>query len=211
MTRQKKTVDYINELCSSNSQRKRKIGRKLKGLYTVWIETLEPPPFLRFLEYIQQTKEQIGPAQFFGKFRAYSFEEYVYHLLKRRVLVSGPLDVFWGKQVGVSVENSEEVYGIEVDITIGTLRESFVVPEIVVEAKVELDASRLKTALATFMLVKTRYMTARCFLVYVNQELNPALFNLSRKWVDGAFKFNTKGEDIAKFVKAVQKALERKR
>jgi hypothetical protein len=211
MTRRKKPVDYINDLCSSNSRRKRKIGRKLKGLYTAWTETLEPLSFLRFLEYIRQTKEQIGAAQFFGKFRAYSFEEYVYRLLRRRVLVSEPLDVFWGRQVGVSVKNSEEVYGIEVDIAIGIIREAFVVPEVIVEAKVELDASRLKTALATFMLVKARYMKTRCFLVYVNQELNPALFNLSRKWVDGIFKFNTRGEDIAKFVKAVQKALERKR
>jgi hypothetical protein len=209
MPRLKKPIDYIEELCSSPIRRKRMIGHRLKELYTEWVENLEPTPFLRFMKYIQQNKEEIGVAQFFGKFRAFSFEEYIYRLLRREVYIYKPLNVFWGKRSVVSIER-DGAYGVEVDIAIGTAIDALVLPKIVVETKVELDASRLKTALASFMLIKACNKKARCFLVYIKQEVNPILLSLAEKWIDGTFRFDVgKEEEVLKFIEVIKEVLKR--
>jgi len=206
MARLKKPVDYIAELQSSSDRNKRRIGEQLKMAYATWTKTLKTEDFLKFLELIQRNKEKIGAAQFFGKFRAFSFEEYVYHVLKTRVRIPKSLNVFWGRRCKVSA-GKNGVYGIEADIAIGVEDNAFIKPEIVVDAKVELDASRLKTALASFMLVKAYNRKTRCFLVYIKREVDAALLKLARKWIDGIFEFNAEEKEVKKFIVAVQEAL----
>ena len=75
MARVKKAIDYINALCLSENAEKRSLGKRLKAQYTKWTKTLNLKDFLVFNETIQKNKAQIGVAQFFGKFRAYAYEE----------------------------------------------------------------------------------------------------------------------------------------
>jgi hypothetical protein len=52
---------------------------------------------------------------------------------------------------------------MEFDVSIGKKAKSFVEPVMVFEAKVELDSARLKTALASFVLLKQWNLKAKCF------------------------------------------------
>lgn len=206
MARLKKPVDYIAELQLSSDRHKQQVGEQLKKAYATWTTTLEPADFLKFMELIQRNKEKIGAAQFFGKFRAFSFEEYIYRVLNAKVRIPEPLNVFWGKRCKISAGKSG-VYGIEADIAVGIEDDSFVEPKLVVDAKVELDASRLKTSLASFVLIKAYNRKTRCFLVYIKREVDAALLKLAKRWIDGVFEFNTEGKEGTKFLDAVREAL----
>lgn len=73
MSRIKKTVDYIHELCITDDGKK-SLGENLKRQYHRWIKTLALEDFLTFIETIKSNKAKIGSAQFFGKFRAYALK-----------------------------------------------------------------------------------------------------------------------------------------
>jgi len=85
LPRIKRAVDCINALCSSESEAKSMLGNALKQRYERWLETLNLQDFLRFIETIKENKDQIGVPQFFGKFRACTFEECVYRLIVTKV------------------------------------------------------------------------------------------------------------------------------
>jgi len=82
LSRIKKAIEYINALCLSEIAKKRQLGDKLQAQYIKWTKTLSLQDFLTFNETIEENKAEIGAAQFFGKFRAYAFEEYIYRLLR---------------------------------------------------------------------------------------------------------------------------------
>lgn len=153
MARVKKAIDYINALCLSENAEKRSLGKSLKAQYTKWTKTLNLKDFLVFNETIQKNKAQIGVAQFFGKFRAYAYEEYVYRLLRTKIHIPKPLQLFWGEKCLVWRKGGKE-YALEFDVSIGKKTNNFVEPVMVLEAKVELDSARLKTALASFAILK---------------------------------------------------------
>ncbi|MGQ9530280.1 MAG: hypothetical protein ACUVTC_02460 [Candidatus Bathycorpusculaceae bacterium] len=96
MPRIKRTIDYINELRFDTDVKKRLIGDKLEAQYAKWIKSLNLKEFLAFNNFIQENKAEIGVAQFFGKFRACAFEEYVYRLLQTKIRLKEPLQIFWG-------------------------------------------------------------------------------------------------------------------
>jgi len=96
LLRVKKTVDYINELRLSDSEEKRLLGNKLAVQYAKWTKTLNLQD-LGFANFIQENKAKIGVAQFFGKFRAYAFEEYIYHLLQAKISFPRHLQIFGEK------------------------------------------------------------------------------------------------------------------
>ena len=204
--RVKRTVDYIEWLCSSELSDRRKIGQKLKAQYVKWTRTLNLNDFLNFLKTIQRNKQIIGVAQFFGKFRAYAFEEYVYRLLKAKIGFPKSLSLFWGEKCLVWRSNQEE-YSMEFDVSLGKKMNNSVNPVMVFDAKVELDAARLKTALASFILLKNWNSRVKCFVVYVNRELNDVLLNLTKNWIDGFFSFNDKRDETEIFLEKVRESL----
>ncbi|MEM3672617.1 MAG: hypothetical protein QW468_00100 [Candidatus Bathyarchaeia archaeon] len=207
MPRLKTALVYINQLCSSPNIQKHRLGFKLKAQYTTWMRTLNLQDFVTFNETIERNKEQIGAAQFFGKFRAYSFEEYVYRLLQSKVYVPKDLQLFWGEKCLVWQKGGKE-YAMEFDVSIGERRGGFVEPKIVLDAKIELDSARLKTALASFAILKEWSKKSKCVLVYAFKELDSVLLELATRWTDGIFQFSLENDETSAFLKFVEESLE---
>lgn len=202
MARIKKAIDYIYELQTSKIKKRKALGERLQAQYEKWTETLALKDFLKFNETIMANKIEIGAAQFFGKFRAYAFEEYIYRLLKAKVPIEKPLDVFWAEKCLVWQEPNEK-YALEFDVSVGVKKDEFVDPTVVLDAKVELDSSRLKTALASFALLKRWKPEAKCAVVYARRELDNSLLKLARNWVDGIFQFSLENDEAAPFLSFV--------
>ncbi|MEM2806815.1 MAG: hypothetical protein QXK86_08220 [Candidatus Bathyarchaeia archaeon] len=206
MARAKKPIDYINELCSSRKAKQRRLGKALQTQYEKWTKTLALKDFLKFNETIMANKSEIGVAQFFGKFRAYAFEEYVCLLLKERVAVKKPLEVFWGEKCLVW-QDGEKSYAMEFDISIGRRADGFIDPLVVFDAKVELDSARLKTAVASFAILKRWKPETRCVLVYITRELDDCLLGLTKDWVDRLFQFSLENDESEVFLSYVSECL----
>ncbi|MEM3789146.1 MAG: hypothetical protein QXN95_04690 [Candidatus Bathyarchaeia archaeon] len=204
--RAKKPIDYINELCHSKSEKQRMLGKTLHAQYEGWTKTLSLKDFLKFNETIRANKSEIGVAQFFGKFRAYAFEEYIYRLLKEKVTINKPFDIFWGEKCLVW-QSGEKIYAMEFDISIGQKIGGFIDPLVVFDAKVELDSARLKTAVASFAMVKCWKPAIRCVLIYVTRELDGCLLELAKNWVDGVFHFSWDADETAAFLSYVAKCI----
>ena len=206
MARAKKPLDYINELCTSRKAERQMLGKALQAQYDRWTKTLALKDFLKFNEIIMANKAEIGVAQFFGKFRAYAFEEYVYRLLKEKIAVKKPLQVFWGEKCLVWQEG-EKSYAMEFDISIGRKVDEFIDPAVVFDAKVELDSARLKTALASFAILKSWKPRVKCILVYVAKDLESTLLVLAKKWVDGVFRFSLEKDETSAFLNYISNCL----
>jgi len=206
MARRKKPVDYVNELRLSSNVETSTLGGNLLEQYRRWTQTLRLEDLLVFLQTIQNNKNKIGAAQFFGKFRAYSLEEFVYRLIQAKVDAPKPLNVYWSERCVVWKDNSQE-YGMELDVLVGKKLDEFVQPVVAVDTKVELDASRLKTMLAHFLLIKRCNPNVRCFLVYMLGEVDPLLLRLTEPWIDGIYQFSVGKDETAAFVKSVQAAI----
>jgi hypothetical protein len=206
--KRKKTIDYINELRFSSNRERSVLGENLLKQYRRWTRSLRLKDMLDFLGCIRDNKEKIGVAQFFGRFRASSFEEFIYRILRTKVDIPEGLQVFWGEKCLVW-RKDEQRYGVEVDIAIGRKLDGLVKPAVAVDAKVELDAARLKTALASMLLLKQLNKKTRCFIVYINKEVSNFLLAASDVWVDGVFEFSLKRNEIADFLRAVQNAMRR--
>ena len=183
------------------------LGNKLKAQYKKWVGTLSLEDFIDFIKAIKQNKGKIGVAQFFGKFRAYAFEEYIYHLLNTRVVFPNSLQLFWGEKCLVWKKEEKE-YTMEFDISIGRKAKHYVEPVVVFDAKVELDSSRLKTALASFAILKKWSPKTKCVLLYMNKELDDALLEIADNWVDAVFQFNLKNDEHKAFLEYITECLD---
>jgi len=209
LTRLKKPTDYVEDLCASQDLETRRIGFLLQRKYKAWAASLKVRDFGVFLNTIQRHKDKIGPAQFFGKFRAYAFEEYVYRLIKSKVLLPKGFDVFWGEGVQVRQEKGQ-TYNMEVDVSIGRRgKYAFIHPLIVVDCKVEIDASRLKTAIASFTLLKQFTPDVNCFLLYIRKDVGDLFFQLVRNWIDGAYQISIRNDESESFIKSLRKVLQK--
>jgi hypothetical protein len=209
LARLKKPIDYVEDLCASRDIQTRRIGLLLKRDYRTWTTSLKPHDFEAFLNIIQRHKEKIGLAQFFGKFRAYAFEEYVYRLIKSKILLPRGFDVFWGEEVQVWLEKGQ-AYNMEVDISIGRPgKHDSISPIIIVDCKVEIDASRLKTAMAAFALLKQFIPAVSCFLVYIKKNVSDIFFQLVRNWIDGAYEISTIKDESERFIETLTRILQK--
>jgi len=206
MSRLKKPIDYVNMLRFNSNREKRELGETLHGQYQQWTRSLRPKDLLGFIQTIQEGKDQIGAAQLFGKFRAYALEEFVYRLIRARVSLPESLGIYWGEKCLLWRGGGRE-YGMEVDVLVGKKIDGFVQPIVAVDAKVELDASRLKTTLASFLLLKRFHPYAKCFLVFVIEEVDPPLLRLTEPWIDGFYRFSAERDETAAFVESVQAAV----
>jgi len=206
MPRLKKPIDYVNVLRLNSKREKRELGETLHEQYQQWTRSLLLKDLLSFIQTIQEGKDQVGAAQLFGKFRAYSLEEFVYRLIRAKVSLPEPLGVYWGEKC-LLWRGSGREYGMEVDVLIGKKLDGFVQPMVAVDAKVELDASRLKTTLASFLLLKRCHPYAKCFLVFVIEEVDPPLLRLTEPWIDRFYRFSAERDETAAFVESVQAAV----
>ena len=206
MTKLKKPIDYINSLRFCSDTETRKLGESLHKKYLRWTQSLNLSSLIGFLEAIQENRERIGVAQLFGKFRACSFEEFVYRLIQTKVSIPEGLSLYWGEKCLIWKEGGQR-YGMELDTLIGRKTDGFVDAVVAIDAKVELDASRLKTTLASFLLLKQRNPDVKCFLVYMSREINPLLLKLSEPWVDGIYQLGPEKDETPAFLKSVQDAL----
>jgi len=201
LARLKKPINYIEELLRKPETRA--LGEKLRRQYYKWIKSLKIEDFCNFIDLIEENKQAIGVAQFFGKFRAYSLEEYVHRLLREKCRIPENLEVYWGEKCLISKLDDVE-YCMEADIIIGEKLNDCIKPEIVVDAKVELDASRFKTAIGTFTLIKQAHPEAKCFLVYLKRELDNVLLRLASSWISGVYSFNSRLDETGRFIESVQ-------
>ncbi|MBS7643989.1 hypothetical protein KEJ26_05390 [Candidatus Bathyarchaeota archaeon] len=209
MARLKKPINYIEDLCASQDVQTRQIGFLLKRNYRIWTTNLKLHDFEVFLSTIQRHKEKIGLAQFFGKFRAYAFEEYVYRLIKSKIPLPRGFDVFWGEEVQVLLEK-DRAYNMEVDISIGRPgKYDSICPTVVVDCKVEIDASRLKTAMASFAILKQFIPDVNCFLVYMKKDVSDIFFQLVCNWIDGAYDISTVKDESKRFIKNLTRVLQK--
>jgi hypothetical protein len=206
MVRVKKAIHYLENLSRSEGVKAKTLGNFLRISYNKWLNSLCLTDFIAFMEAIKENKEIIGVAQFFGKFRAISFEEYIYRLIQTRIRIPRSLDVYWGEKCLVSTGEREE-YGIETDISIGSKKGDFVQPLSVIEAKVELDASRLKTSIASFAMLKCQNPDVKCFIVYMKKEVDSLLMRATNPWVDGFYEFSKHKDDTDIFIHCIMNVL----
>jgi len=206
MTKIKKPVNYINSLRFSSDSKTRELGESLHKKYLQWTQSLNLNSLIEFLKVIQENRERIGVAQLFGKFRACSFEEFVYRLILTKVSLTEELSLYWGEKCLIWKESGQK-YGMELDVLVGRKIDDLVDAAVAIDAKVELDASRLKTTLASFLLLKQRNPNVKCFLVYMLGEINPLLLKLSEPWVDGVYQIGLERDETLVFLKSVQDAL----
>ena len=187
--RRRKALSYIEKLMMYDYE----LGVKLRESYNQWIKTLSIDDFNRFLNLIYEFRENImrstgGLIQMIGQFRAYSLEEYVYQVIKRRVRVPAGMDVYWNDDVAVWRINSY-VYTVRFDILIGSKNNRYVDPSIIVEAKVEVDAPRLKNVFMNFTLAKVLKPNVETILVYVRWNASQALKSITLKYINKVYWF----------------------
>jgi hypothetical protein len=94
---------------------------------------------------------------------------------------------------------------MEFDISIGKKTNGFIEPNIVFDAKVELDSARLKTALASFAILKRWNSKVKCLLVYVVNDLDSALLKLASHWIDGVFRLSLEKDETKALLDYVSK------
>jgi len=187
--RRRKALNYIEKLMMHDYE----LGVKLRESYNQWIETLSIDDFNRFLNLIYEFRENImrstgGLMQMIGQFRAYSLEEYVYQVIRRRVRVPVGMDVYWNDDVVVWRINSY-VYTVRFDLLIGSKNNRYVDPSIIVEAKVEVDAPRLKNVFMNFTLAKILKPNVETILVYVRWNASQTLKSITLKYVNKVYWF----------------------
>jgi len=117
--------------------------------------------FMESINLIHRMRDRIqralgGLPQMVGQFRAYSLEEYIRDLIKARV--KPKLGVYWNEDVVVWRRGVEECK-MKFDVVVGRVRGGELVPSLIVEAKVDLDAPRLKALMLSSLPVERVYET----------------------------------------------------
>ena len=196
--RRTKPIDYIRLLKNSNISELVDIGEELESLYFKWKKSLEINDVIDFIEAIEEKyahaiEEGLGRMpQSIGQFRAYSLEEYLYDITSK--VLKDNYSVLWNEKIPVWNEGFE--YGIAQDIVIADKNLN---PLVVVEAKVEVDAQRLKAVLMNFSLLKMT-KKPKCALVYVRWNADEKLKFISKKIaVDEIFDFNRNSGEVERY------------
>lgn len=212
---------YIKKLLKTKNGKK--IGEILREQYEKWKQNLELKDFHCFIQLIWKKYEKKimetlkGEIQLIGQFRAFAFEEYVHDLILRKTnLKKLGLDVFWNEPVevwrGIIIDRGkiiEETYTTQFDLTIGKRQENkTIIPLIVIETKVDVDAPRLKTVMANFSLLKTLNPSVSCMLIYVNWNAKKTLKYIAKAVINNIYQFNPEEKDeTQKFVQDISNYL----
>jgi len=212
---------YIKKLLKIENGKK--IGEILREQYEKWKQTLELKDFHHFIQLIWKKYEKEimkilkGEIQLIGQFRAFAFEEYVHDLILRKTnLKNLGLDVFWNEPIevwrGIIIDQGkivEETYTTQFDLTIGKRQENkTIIPLIVVETKVDVDAPRLKAVMANFSLLKTLNPSVSCMLIYVNWNAKKTLKHIAKAVINNIYQFNPEEKDeTQKFIQDINNYL----
>ncbi len=195
---------YIDRLLESGSPEAVKIGRKLKLGYERFKTTLKVEDFSRFLDLVLQNSNIImrslgGLPQLIGQFRAFSLEEYVLELLARKAGVERR-DIFWNEDV-IIWKRSGEICKMKFDIVVGHKMKGTVHPFVTVEAKVDVDAPRLKASIFEALMVKRLYKGCKCLLTYVGWHASEIWYEIAKiAGFDGVYKLYGSDEEVERFI-----------
>ncbi len=160
---------------------------KLKEKYVKLMETLDYKLFEELMEEI--IKEKAKTPQYIGKFRSTMMEEYVAETLRRKL--NNP-----NIKVVRQYEMTIGEYKFKVDIAV--LEEGKI--KHIIECKVELDSSRLKTAIGELILAKLHNPNIKVHIVYYKPEISIKLLKLASKIVN-----IIKLEDLARNPSIIEK------
>ena len=160
----KTAKEYIKELPNSIRENilrayyRMITNRDLKDLNLVMKEVLE----LKSMGYT---------AQYIGKFRSIIFEEYVTLILKD---ICKPLGNVM-HQVKIPLKG----YDVIVDVVVMSAKSLVMI----VECKVDLDASRLKVALGEYILINKYHSDTSFLIVYFNSLISEKLMEIAKEIV----------------------------
>jgi hypothetical protein len=92
---------------------------------------------------------------------------------------------------------------------IGSKNDRYVDPSIIVEAKVEVDAPRLKNVFMNFTLAKMLKPNVKTILVYVKWNASQILKSIMSKYINGVYRFGYGCmDDVDMFVEYLNKHLQ---
>ncbi len=198
---------YIDRLVASENVDAVNTSKKLKVEYERFKSTLKVEDFDRFLDLILQNSNVImkalgGLPQLIGQFRAFSLEEYVLELLVRRVGVERKF-IFWNDDVAIWKEGGETCK-MKFDIVIGRKIKNEIHPVLTVEAKVDVDAPRLKASIFEALMVKRLHKDCKCLLVYVSWNADKIWHRIAMTGFDGIYQFYSSQDDVERFVRDIK-------
>lgn len=196
---------YIQRLLSSRAH---EIGVKLQKLHERWMKTLKLNHFLEYLDEIQANSRIIqealgGLPQMIGQFRSYSLEQFI--ILNLSKITPDSMRICWNEDIPIWHSG----YSMKFDVYI-TPKEKLK-PIVAVEAKIDVDAPRLKAAILNFLLLKKIYPYCKCLLVYVNWNASQQLMEISQIALDGIYEFSWRKNMLENFLSNVNKDIQANR
>ncbi|GEM_PF-6927174 len=147
------------------------LRRRMIEHYKTLIKKLDERILADFLLEILKLSERGYTAQYIGKFRSTIFEEYVVLLLRR--ICNKTLSVV--RQAKIPLGD----YEVTVDVAVMQRNK----PSLIIECKVDLDASRLKTALGEYLILSNAYKNLRYLIVYFNSLISQELYRIASRFV----------------------------
>ena len=194
---------YIDKLLESGCPEAVRTGKKLKLEYEKFKTTLKVEDFTRFLDLILQNSNIImkalgGLPQLIGQFRAFSLEEYVLELLVKKAGVNRER-IFWNEDV-IIWKRGSKVCKMKFDIVVGHMMKDTVYPLVTIEAKVDVDAPRLKASIFEALMVKRLYRDCKCLLAYVGWHAGEIWYEIAMAGFDSVYKLYGSEGDVERFI-----------
>jgi len=195
-------MDYISALLSKPSTKD--LGLLLLDYYNSLMKTLTTEQLALLLSTIERNHEKIGRPQYFGKFRAFLFEEYIMKRIINHLNTQKNIVFEWEPCIEISKD-----YCIEVDILASQILPDNSTKYLLgIECKVELDASRLKEALANLILIKAKYPHILAFIVFFKKDVSERLIDIALKYIDGIVEVSHKNDELDLIIKRLHNLLE---
>ena|GEM_PF-386136 len=210
--RRTRAIDYIKKLMSSGDEDGAKAGEDLFELYLKWKETLELNDFLTFVDLIQNRwKDTImrvlkGMPQMIGQFRAFSFEEYLVDVIRSKLKPERRgFRILWNEKLLIWRGGGRE-YRAALDIVLSRAEGYGEVPVVAIEAKIDVDAPRLRAVMLNFEMLRKVYPEVKTALVYLYWNADEILKDIARMFIDELFNFTSK-RHVPAFLEFVNSAL----
>lgn len=169
-------------LLASRLQGERKLVERLWTAYRLWSEKLDVKELINFLNISSLAGRKLGKySQWIGRMRSIALEEFLYLLLVERY--GGEHRVVWNQPMPIS---DPLPYRVTPDIVIQSDEKL-----VVVEAKVEVDAQRLKALLWDIMILKMNYPKLWAILVYHTLDGKVLLLDYAKAtFIDHVFEID---------------------
>lgn len=212
MARLTTALTYINRLLASKDPDGVLVGKELLKQYRKWRQTLALSDFYTFFTSINERYKSVilrvlrGFPQLIGQFRAFALEEYIRELLVRRVGIPENR-MFWNHDIVIWRSPTYGVKTAKFDLVIGDHYRQRTVPRILVEAKIDVDAQRLRAAILAFLLARRQYPRASTFLIYIFWNADPIWFEMASTAFDHIFCFHPDRNQVSAFLREVKRVV----